>query len=354
MAPRIIYSYNPSVHIVKATNIPDTTISVVANNVAFRSSFPNQIDSEELQDFANFLASCRLRYALVDVPMFFYPKQICEFWYTCTYNSATNLITGTVADGSRRVSISVDKLRTALRLPTFEAYSDLPNDAKCRSLLPQLGYDETQGNMPRLILRQCFPAAWKYLTGVIGKCLGHKTSSLDQLNSYELKILYCLVFNKRTNYAQLFFDQLMDMISATRRSNYVPFPRWIALILENFNQGYNINSGPEHQFSLLSPRIIQGVPQPDDVYMTEKMLDWINNPYTADLPEYHPENDAIHDPNQQHQDQEMENASSSDQEMENAPSSDEEMADTSANSYHSSHTEMVRVSASSSSPSAHQ
>ena len=100
MAPRIIFSFNPSRHIVKAPNTPDTVISVVANNVAFQSSFPNQIESEELQDFANFLASCRLRYALADIPMFIYPKQICEFYYTCTYSPATNLITGTVANGT--------------------------------------------------------------------------------------------------------------------------------------------------------------------------------------------------------------------------------------------------------------
>ena len=146
MASRIIYSFNPSRHIVKAPNTPDTVIAMVANNVAFQSSFPNQVESEILEDFANFLASCRLRYALTDVPMFFYPKQVCEFWYTCTYSPATNLITGTVADGSRRVSISVEKLRTALRLTMFDAYSELPTDAKCRSILPQLGYDETQGN----------------------------------------------------------------------------------------------------------------------------------------------------------------------------------------------------------------
>ena len=92
--------------------------------------------------------------------------------------------------------MSIEDLRAALHLPASEVYSELPTDAQCRTLLPKLGYDETQGNRPHLVLRQCLPPAWNYLTGVIGKCLGHKTSSLDQLNSYELKLLYCFVYNK--------------------------------------------------------------------------------------------------------------------------------------------------------------
>ena len=168
MAPRIIYSFNPSRLVVKAPNSPDTTISVVANNVAFRSTFPNQIKNEELQDFAHFLSSCRLRYALTDVRDSFYPKQVCEFYYTCTFDNSTNLISGTIADGSRNVSISIDNLRAALRLPVSDAYSELPIDAQCWSLLPKLGYDETKGNRPHLVLRQCLPPAWKYLAGVIG------------------------------------------------------------------------------------------------------------------------------------------------------------------------------------------
>ena len=62
------------------------------------------------------------------------------------------------------------------------------------------------------------------------------------------------------------------------------------------------------------------------------MLDWINNPYTADPPQYQPQPEVIPDPDQ-HLDQ--------DQEMEDAASS----------SYRSSHTVMVHVSTSLSSDS---
>ena len=185
MAPRILYAYHPPDGVHRAPNSPEPPILVVANNVDFVSNFPNQPTNEVLQDFAAFLGSCRLRYALADIPNFFYPKQVSEFYYTCTYHPTTDLITGTIADDSRHVSISVENIRTALRLPTFNHYSDLPTAAQLQNLLPLLDYNPALGNRTHLVLRQCFPPAWKYLTGVIGKCLGHKTSSLDQLNTFE-------------------------------------------------------------------------------------------------------------------------------------------------------------------------
>ena len=124
----------------------------------------------------------------------------------------------------------------------------------------------------------------------------------------------------------------MELISATRRSNYVPFPRWIDLVLEYFHQGYNINSGPEHSVPLLSSRIIQDVPGPNDAFMTQKMLDWIDNPYTVDPSQYQRQPEPILNP-AQHLDQ------------------DQDMEDTASSSYHSCDTPMVHVSASISSDS---
>ena len=86
MAPRVIYAYNPPPGVDRAPNTPPAPILVVANNVDVVSNFPNQPTNEVLQDFPGFLGSCRLRYALADIPTLFYPKQVCEFYYTCTYH----------------------------------------------------------------------------------------------------------------------------------------------------------------------------------------------------------------------------------------------------------------------------
>jgi len=53
-------------------------------------------------------------------------------------------------------------------------------------------------------LTLCFVTWWKYIVGVIGKCLWHKISSLEQLNSYELEVFYCLIRSKRVGFANYF------------------------------------------------------------------------------------------------------------------------------------------------------
>ncbi|KAL4583300.1 hypothetical protein LXL04_007870 [Taraxacum kok-saghyz] len=186
-----------------------------------------------------------------------------------------------------------------MRLPTFDHYSDLPTATRLQNLLPLLDHDPTLGNRPHLVLRQCFPLGWKYFTGVIGKCLGHKTTSLDQLNVFEQQILYCLLYNKRTDYARLFFDQLVHLISGSRRSTYVPYPRWLALVLDIFYAGYMVNRGPEVDTPLLSNRIIQELPNPEDVFMTETMLGYIDNPFTLDHPPFQPQPEDFPQPDQQ-------------------------------------------------------
>lgn len=56
-------------------------------------------------------------------------------------------------------------------------------EARCPLIMPQLNYNSSHRGSKRdptnFILCQHFPTGWKYATGVIGKCLGHKTGSVD-------------------------------------------------------------------------------------------------------------------------------------------------------------------------------
>ncbi|CAI9291256.1 unnamed protein product [Lactuca saligna] len=71
----------------------------------------------------------------------------------------------------------------------------------------------------------------KYLTGVISKCIHHKTRSLDQLNLFEQRILYSIVYNKKLEFAQLFLDQMVNCITGNKKPLNVPYPHWLGLIL---------------------------------------------------------------------------------------------------------------------------
>ncbi|CAI9278042.1 unnamed protein product [Lactuca saligna] len=221
--------------VVPAPNSPPLPIYIKATNVVFNPDIPDVHQGLGLDDFVNFLASCRLRYAISDIPSEFFPEQVCEFYYTATVNDENNVITGTIGRGRHSVFVIAELLSDALRLPIFEPFFDLPSIERCRRLFNQLGYDHSKaGARLALVLCKCMTPGWKFFTGALCKCVGHKSRSGDQLSTYEQQIVCSLLLNKRLDYGAFFFDQLVQLLHANVRADHVPFPRWIALVLDKF------------------------------------------------------------------------------------------------------------------------
>nr|KAJ0225225.1 hypothetical protein LSAT_V11C100006220 [Lactuca sativa] len=183
-----------------------------------------------LDDFVNFLASCRLRYAISDVPSEFFPEQVCELYYTATVNEENNAITGTIGHGRH----------------------------------------------------SCMTPGWKFFTGALCKCVGHKYRSGDQLSNYEQQVVCSLLLNKRLDYGALFFDQLVQLLRANVRADHVPFPRWIALVFDKFFAAdYFSHSGNPIQCPRMSVHMYQDDPLDSDIGISDRMREWIANPYTV-------------------------------------------------------------------------
>ena len=135
MAATLFTFSSTSRRVIPAPNSPPLTIYIKATNVVFNPDIPDVHRGLGLEDFVNFLVSCRLRYAISEVPSEFFPEQVCEFYYTATVNNENNVISGTIGRGRRSVFITADLLSAALRLPIFEPFSKLPTIERCRCLL---------------------------------------------------------------------------------------------------------------------------------------------------------------------------------------------------------------------------
>ncbi|CAI9269632.1 unnamed protein product [Lactuca saligna] len=238
-ASQFTYS-STSRRVVPAPNSPPLPIHIKATNVVFNPDIPEVHRGLGLDDFVNFLASCRLRYAISDVPSEFFPEQVCEFYYTATVNDDNNAITGTIGHGRHSVFITAELLSAAL-----SSY-----------FVP--------------------------ITGALCKCVGHKSQSGDQLNNYEKQVVCSLLLNKRLDYGALFFDQLVQLLRANVRADHVPFPRWIALVLDKFFAAdYFSHSGNPIQYPRMSVRMYQDDPLDSDIGISDRMREWIANPYTV-------------------------------------------------------------------------
>ncbi|CAI9294267.1 unnamed protein product [Lactuca saligna] len=282
MAASLFTYSSTSRRVVPAPNSPPLPIHIKATNVVFNPDIPEVHRGLGLDDFVNFLASCRLRYAISDVPSEFFPEQVCEFYYTATVNEENNAITGTIGHGRHSVFITAELLSAALRLPIFEPFSEPPTIERCKRIFDQLGYDHSKaGTRSALILRQCMTPGWKFFTGALCKCVGHKSRSGDQLSNYEQQVVCSLLLNKRLDYGALFFDQLVQLLRANVRADHVPFPRWIALVFDKFFAAdYFSHSGNPIQCPRMSVRMYQDDPLDTDIGISDRMREWIANPYT--------------------------------------------------------------------------
>ena len=278
----ILYEFVPSALNAKAPNTPDNIV-IKPNNFAFSDVIPKQFRNQGYEDYVNFLKSHPLRYALADIPTAFYPQHVCEFYYTCVYDSVHETLTGTIHGGTR-VSFNASVLRDALRLPILEQYRSIPTDERCREILNAVEYDpslELTRTGTNVVLRQCFPAGYKYLTGIICKCLGSKVGSYDQLNQYELRLFYCMVAGREINFAELIFSQMVDSIKGKKRPAHVTFPRFLALVLEHIGIGYEGAEEDEIQVPTSSPKLINEKIGAADVGLSDRMEDWLATPYEA-------------------------------------------------------------------------
>nr|KAJ0191839.1 hypothetical protein LSAT_V11C800403280 [Lactuca sativa] len=283
MAASLFTYSSTSRRVIPAPNSPPLPIHIKATNVVFNPDIPEVHRGLGLDDFVNFLASCRLRYAISDVPSEFFPEQVCEFYYTATVNEENNAITGTIGHGRHSVFITAELLSAALRLPIFEPFSEPPTIERCKRMFDQLGYDHSKaGTRSALILRQCMTPGWKFFTGALCKCVGHKSRSGDQLSNYEQQVVCSLLLNKRLDYGALFFDQLVQLLRANVRADHVPFPRWLALVFDKFfAPEYFSHSGNPIQCPRISVRMYQDDPLDTDIGISDRMKEWIANPYTV-------------------------------------------------------------------------
>ncbi|CAI9303310.1 unnamed protein product [Lactuca saligna] len=231
--------------VIPVPNSPPLPIYIKATNFVFNPDIPDFHRGLGVDDFVNFLVSCRFQYGISNVPSEFFPKQVCEFYYTATINDENNIISGTIGRGRHSVFITADLLSAALRLPIFEPFSELPPIERCRRLFDQLRYDHSKaGTRSALIRHQCMTPGWKFCSGALCKCVGHKSRSGDQLSTYEQQVICSLLLNKRLDYRAFFIDQLVQLLRENVRSDHVPFPRWIALVLDKFfAEAYYSHSG---------------------------------------------------------------------------------------------------------------
>ncbi|CAI9299466.1 unnamed protein product [Lactuca saligna] len=108
--PKFLYEFAPSLNVIKGPHDSDTTIIIQSTNVAFLDDIPKQFVTSRIEDFVEFVKSSLLQYGFCDFVEPFYPKQVSEFYYTCSVDSIARTSSRTIGDSQYRVTIDVETI----------------------------------------------------------------------------------------------------------------------------------------------------------------------------------------------------------------------------------------------------
>ncbi|KAI3696663.1 hypothetical protein L6452_29123 [Arctium lappa] len=143
------------------------------------------------------------------------------------------------------VILTSDLFRQFLRLPTAgsvagqEDFDPLVSDATLCTDLISLGYG-AELRIPSTFTRKHLSTLWYTLFTYINRCLSSITKGIDQTSAPILRIFHAVAFNRHVDFADLLWFELIQRVrsTASRRSNFVPFMRFLQIIIRNYMNLY--------------------------------------------------------------------------------------------------------------------
>nr|GEW16157.1 hypothetical protein [Tanacetum cinerariifolium] len=104
------------------------------------------------------------------------------------------------------------------------------------------------------------------------QCLGEKIGGLDQISNKDATILYCLANGVQVDYAKIIWEDLIHKLNKKTREKIVPYPRFIALLLEHMAPKYDneeLTINPTQVFNVHN--WILKLNQPEEPLFTDHM-----------------------------------------------------------------------------------
>ncbi|KAI3772603.1 hypothetical protein L6452_03793 [Arctium lappa] len=139
------------------------------------------------------------------------------------------------------VLLTCDLFRQFLRLPTAgsvpgrESFDPMVSDATLCTDLLSLGY-VAELRIPSTFNRKYLSTIWYTMFTYINRCLSAITKGIDQTSAPILRIFHAVAFNSHMDVAEFLWFELVQRVrsTASRRSNFIPFMRFLQIVIRNF------------------------------------------------------------------------------------------------------------------------
>nr|GEW62589.1 hypothetical protein [Tanacetum cinerariifolium] len=143
---------------------------------------------EGFEQIIDFLNACIIQYALTVNPTI-YVSCIKQFWSSISLKKTNDVVRLQALIDRRKVIITEDMVRQALRLDNAKSVDCLPNE-EIFAELARMGYEKPSTKLT--FYKAFFLAQWKFLIHTILQCISAKKTTWNEFSSSMASVVICL------------------------------------------------------------------------------------------------------------------------------------------------------------------
>nr|GEW82796.1 reverse transcriptase [Tanacetum cinerariifolium] len=200
--------------------------------------------SEGFEQILDFLNASVINYALTVNPTI-YVSCIKQFWSSVSVKKANDVVRLQALIDRRKVIITEDTVRQALRLDDAESIDYLPNE-EIFVKLARMGYEKPSTNLT--FYKAFFSAQWKFLIHIISA----KRTAWKEFSSSMASAVICLTIGRKFNFSKYIFDSLVRNVDSS--SKFYMYPRFLQPMI-----AYQVDDLTSHTTKYTFPTLIQKV-----------------------------------------------------------------------------------------------
>nr|GEV45560.1 hypothetical protein [Tanacetum cinerariifolium] len=160
--------------------------------------------SEGFDQIIDFLNGSTIQYALTVNP------NICvsiikQFWFSVAVKKVNDLTRLQALVDRKKVLITEETVREALRLDDAESIDCLPNE-EIFAELARMGYEKPSTKLT--FYKAFFSSQWKFLIYTILQCMSAKRTTWNEFSSSMASAVICLSAGRKFNFSKYIFDSL--------------------------------------------------------------------------------------------------------------------------------------------------
>nr|GEU94845.1 hypothetical protein [Tanacetum cinerariifolium] len=215
------------------------------NMIAFLTKSDASKGFEQIIDFLN---TSVIRYALM-VNLTIYVSCIKQFWSSVSLKKTNDVVRLQALIDRKKVIITEDTVRQALRLDDADSIDCLPNEEIFVELV-RMGYEKPPTKLT--FYKAFFSAQLKFLIHTILQCMSAKRTVWNEFSSSMASAIICLATGRKFNFSKYIFDNLVRNVDSP--SKFYMYPRFLQLMINA-----QIADLSSHNTKYTSPTLTQKV-----------------------------------------------------------------------------------------------